>query len=235
MNNNLTNHDHRFTGVKGMTLIEVMVSIAVIALVMLVLASSSYQLMNTKERVGKYNRALQQMRSVLIKLDSDISSAFLIKDKATESKEMPTVTYFIGKDNGKTDEIRFTSFSHLRLFQGSKSSDQCQISYFIKPNEEDPGFYDLVRVEQPWLDSTSEVEGREYVVSQRIKTFDLEYYDPRKEEWVKEWNSESVDWKNILPHAVRVSISMVDPNDEEREINLKTAYLLPLSGIGFGI
>ncbi|MBI4211652.1 MAG: hypothetical protein HY540_03355, partial [Deltaproteobacteria bacterium] len=57
----------------------------------------------------------------------------------------------------------------------------------------------------------------------------VEYYDPRKSEWVREWDSEALDWSGQLPRAVKITLALPDPDDPEQEIEMSTAVLLPLT------
>lgn len=222
---------------RGMTLIEVLVSVAVIAMIMVILWSSSGQLMNAKERVKQRDRAYQQMRGVLVKMEADLSSAFLSRSvpigtpEGMEGAEIPgrMTTFFKGKDSDKGDELSLTTFSHLRLFKNSKESDQSQVKYFVQSSEKYSDAMDLYRIEIPWLDADTNVEGEQVLIAEGIREFNLSYYDDRKDEWTREWDSDGIDWKGKLPKAVKVIVSVVDPNDKDKVIVLMTSFMVPLS------
>lgn len=218
---------------RGFTLLEVMISVAILGVIMTLIWSSTSQSLRSKERVENRDMVFHAGRVALRKISDDLAVAFLIKKTATD----PTVatasvaqlkTFFIGENKGEQDAVKFTSLSHLRLFAGAKESDQCRVMYEVIANEEDAGKYDLVRREDPWLDGTIEVKGKALTLVENIREFNLEYYDTRKEDWVKEWDSDKIDWRDRLPYAVRINIVFEDPEFEDAEIAMSTAVIIEL-------
>ena len=47
-----------------------------------------------------------------------------------------------------------------------------------------------------------------------MRRLNLRYYDERKEEWLDEWDSESSDQMNRVPHAIEIALELED--DEGR-------------------
>ena len=230
---------------KGFTLLEVLVAVAIMGLIMVLVWSNTSQSLNSKERIEKRDMIYQHGRIALQKFTDDLSMAFLTKKTAASTVAASTtaellttsvvtiprpITFCIGRDEGDRDTVRFTSFAHMRLFSGAKESDQCKISYEVLPSPDEPNVFNLIRREVPWLDANTEVEARPLVVAENIRDFELEYYDTRKDEWGKDWDTEVIDFRERLPLAVRVTLSFPDPDDEEESIVLKTIVLLPLSG-----
>jgi general secretion pathway protein J len=229
----------------GFTLIEVMVSIAILAFIMVLLWSSTGQSLNAKERFERRDGIYHEGRVSLRKMADDLSMAFLIRAPGTRAAtaaaaagqppvaEIATrprpITFFIGEDEGERDAVRFTSLSNLRLFKNAKTSDQAKINYKVVADEEESDKFNLVRTYSPWLDEKDTVEGASYVVAENIREFNVEYYDQRKQEWVREWNSTLIDWRDRLPRAVRITISFPDPDDDRESIVMATATLLPMS------
>ncbi len=217
---------------RGFTLIEVMVSVGILAVIMVLIWSSTSQSLRSKERVESRDLAFHSGQIALNKLTADLEVAFLTKAptataEAAEEAGMPSEfkTFMIGEDRGDMDALRFTSLSHMRLVKNAKESDQMRIAYEVVPHPEEIGFYNLVRREQPWLTNTTEVEGRAFTLAEKIKKFDVEFYDSRKNDWGKEWDTEKLDWKDRLPMAVRITIVFADPDDDTREIPLMTSVM----------
>lgn len=228
---------------KGFTLLEVLVSVAIMGLIMLLVWSTQSQSLNSKDRIEKRDLLYQYGRVAMNKIANDISMSFLMKKPgaptitaeggfapAPEVMTTPRpVTFFIGEDEGDRDRVRLTSMSHLRLMSGGKESDQSKVLYEVQTSPEEAGVLNLVRIETPWLDDETEVKGTPLVLAENIRDFDLEYYDDRKEEWGKVWNTETIDYTGRLPRAVRITLSIPDPDDEEKSITFKTMVLLPMS------
>jgi len=218
---------------RGFTLLEVMVSVGILGMIMVLVWSSTSQSLRSKDRIEARDFVFHSGQVSLRKLADDIAVAFLTKGTTTAPPPVGTTptppasykTFFIGEDGGDRDALRFTSLSHLRLVRNSKESDQVRIQYEVVPHPEETDYFNLVRREQPWLDDTTEVEGRAFTLAERIKGFNVEYYDERKNDWGKEWDTTKVDWKDRLPMAVRVTIVFADPDDPEREIPLMTSVM----------
>lgn len=232
----------------GFTLLEVLVSVAIMGLIMVLIWSTQSQSLNSKDRIEKRDMIYQYGRVALQKISDDLTMAFLAKKPvgaaaaAVEAGGTPPVaavqevvtvprpvTFFIGDDEGNRDKVRFTSMSHMRLMSGAKESDQCKVAYEVAASEDEEGVLNLMRAETPWLDAETQVKSASFVLAEKIRDFELEYYDARKEEWGKEWDTEVIDYQNRLPRAVKITLSFPDPDDDERSIVLKTMVLLPMS------
>ncbi len=229
---------------RGFTLIEVLVSIAILSFIMVATWSSTSQSLDAKERFEKRDGIYQEGRVALRKLGDDLSMAFLIKAPGervaltgagapTPAAEVMTrprpITFFIGDDNGERDEIRFTSLSNIRLFRNAKESEQGKVQYALAPSPDEPGVFNLVRTFSPWIDDKDTVEGTSYIIAENVREFNIEYFDLRKQEWVRTWNSTLIDWKDRLPRAVRITLSFPDPDEERESIVMVTSTMVPLS------
>lgn len=229
---------------RGFTLIEVLVSVAILSFIMVALWSSTSQSLDAKERFERRDALYQEGRVALRKLTDDLAMAFLIKGPrervalstgtlAAGAEEIMTrprpITFFIGEDNGERDQVRFTTLSNLRLFRGAKESEQAKVKYTVQASEDDRRVMNLVRTFSPVIDEQDTVEGVSYVVAENVREFNVEYYDERKQEWVRVWNSQEIDWKDRLPRAVRLTLSFPDPDDDRESIVMLTSTMLPLS------
>ncbi|MBT3182341.1 MAG: prepilin-type N-terminal cleavage/methylation domain-containing protein [Deltaproteobacteria bacterium] len=225
----------------GFTLLEVMISIAILGVIMTLIWASTGQSLRAKDRTEARDMSFHMGRVSLRKITDDVVVAFLSKKQKTSSSSgidasggastSGIKTFFIGEDQSGQDNLRFTSLSHMRYFSGAKESDQCKIAYEIVPDKEDSNILNLVRREDPWLDNTTEVKGKPLVLVRDVREFNLEYYNGRKNEWVKNWDTEKIDWKARLPDAVKITLVFPDPDDEEGEyeIILTTSIMLALS------
>lgn len=224
---------------RGFTLLEVMVSVGILGMIMVLVWTSTSQSLRSKDRTEARDLLFHSGQVALRKISDDIAVAFLTKATTTTpaagaTAPTPTAatavptgfkTFFIGEDRGERDALRFTSLSHMRLVRDSKESDQVRISYEVVPHPEERDYFNLVRREQPWLDDTTEVEGRAFTLAEKIKNFEVEYYDERKNDWSKEWDTTKIDWKDRLPMAVRITIVFADPDGGDREIPLMISVM----------
>ena len=219
-----------------------MVSVGILGMIMTLVWSTTAQSLRAKDRIEARDEVFHAAQVGLRKISDDVAEAFLVKAApapaaaaggmsaapqaaATESFK----TFFIGEDKADQDSVRFSSLSHLRLVKDSKQSDQCKISYEAVPNPENPRGFDVIRREDLWLDATTEVKSKGYPLLENLVQFNIEYYDERKNEWGKEWDTEKLDWAGKLPLAVRVTIAFTDPDDDTKTIPLGTTFLLPMA------
>ena len=234
-----------------------MVSVGILGVIMMLIWSTTSSNLRAKDRIEGRDEMFHAAEVALRKIADDASQAFLVSVPtagaaapaagtaatgapapaatppavvgAPAVQAFPLKTFFIGEDRGDRDAIRFTSLSNLRLVRGSKQSDQCKVAYETVESPDDPHKFQIVRKEDFWLDDTTDVKDKGFPIIENVVKFDVEYYDDRKGEWGKQWNSEQMDWLGKLPQAVRVTIGFADPDDETKMIPLSTTFLVPLS------
>ncbi len=226
----------RTTG--GFTLIEVMISIAILGVIMTLIWATTAQTLRAKDEVESRDMIFHEGSLALRKISDDLISAFLVKaaaltpGSATAQQAVGAgtfTTFFIGEDKSGQDSLGFTTLTHLRLFKNSKESDQCKVYYEVGEVGEDERTLALFRREDPYIDDSTEVKGRALMLVDNVKVFKVEYFDARKNEWVKSWNSETVDYKDRLPAAVRITLAFADPTDPELEITMSTSVIPALA------
>ena len=69
------------------------------------------------------------------------------------------------------------------------------------------------------------------MVCQHVITFDVEYWDWKRQEWAREWVSNGVDRSGTLPTRVKVRLGLKMPDGKERifETQTRIALLRPLA------
>jgi Pseudopilin GspJ. len=142
--------------------------------------------------------------------------------------------FFIGKlEERQHSSISFTSFSHERGVD-SKSPDQVEISYYLEPVPETDLFF-LIKREDPNITlEDSEFEennssGIQYVMSERVVEFKLEYMTQIEDEFTDDFAEEEWDstQTNSLPKIVEVTLIMRSPRGEDVLFN--SLILIPLA------
>ncbi|MDO8493756.1 MAG: type II secretion system protein GspJ [Deltaproteobacteria bacterium] len=216
----------KHSGNAGFTLIEVMISVALVSAVMVLIWQGTRQSINSK-RISEERQAIYHYARVSIdKITDDLSMAFLVDGSAHLGQNQGTAaTKTIFK--GEEEQLSFPSLSHLRLFNNAKESESAEIGYRLEKDEEDPNFYKLERRESKRIDENPDEGGIWITIAEKVKSFSLEYYDGKKFDWVASWNSESTE-KNQLPRAVRVKLNLGHPNRAEEEFPFATTVFLQL-------
>lgn len=205
---------------RGFTLIEVMVAVALVAIISLLTWQALGTLTASKERFEDEDVLFGEATLALTRMTRELESAFLYSSPnllgRTPSGEQRTKNVFIGTDEGGQDRLVFVSLSHNRYLQDAKESDQAEVSYFLEPDEEG-GLFVLKKREASPPDAEPEEGGETRTVLNHVKELNFRYYDGQKGEYGDGWDSTKVDNLNKLPRAVEVLLVMKDPAAEEEE------------------
>jgi len=207
-------HCVRLKTSSGFTLIEVMVSMAVLGMIAVAIWAATSQTAKTREIVGTSQDKLHQVRVAFDMMTRDFASAFLSLNRAQLEPSHDTI--FIARNHGEEDRVDFAAFTHQRRYLDSKESDQCEVAYFLADDPENSGQMNLVRRESPLLD-TEPLEGGQYlVVIEDVAALDFQYFDFVMNEWKDEWDTTEVTGEgNLLPHQVRVRLVIHDRRGKE--------------------
>ncbi len=193
------------SGGRGFTLLEVMVSIGIIALMTALVYSAMYGMSSSRRNMVEVGDRYHQGRAALGRMSRELGSAFISTHQPFSSLQPPRQTAFIGTD-GSPDRVDFNSFSHRRLERDSHESDQNELSYFVA-SDPDEDKLDLVRREAVYLDDDPEHGGVVQVLAEDVEQFDLEYLDPLTGEWLTSWDSmQPAAQLGRLPAQVRISL-----------------------------
>lgn len=196
---------------KGFTLIEVMIAMSILAVMAMLIYTSTTQTMSSKDDVEKRDDLGHSANLTLNKMSLDLQMAFLLNGPEFLGSDGKMKTAFIGKE----DRVDFSSLSHVRYFKESKESDYAEVGYFLEDDKEDANNKILMRRESKAIDDKPQEGGVSEGMVEGMKEFHLEYYDPTKKEWLKNWDSTQVDFSNRLPRAVKVEMKVQDPSMEE--------------------
>lgn len=211
---------------RGMTLIEVMLAVAILAVIVVLTwgsISTSFELRRASlEKFERY-RTIQQS---LDRMSREISMAFVtnIGQEATNDRgEITYRTAFIGTD----DELTFTSLSHVRTRTDEVASEQCEVSYRLERQRGADGEYhrNLVRREDAPIDDDPEEGGIKYTLLEDVEQITFEYWDSTREiageAWVRQWDAIN-DHEGMLPSRVRITIEVPHPTLDNRTLEFVT-------------
>lgn len=200
-------------GRRGVTLLEVLVALTILALISTLIYGAFDGMSRSKESLGKINERHHQGRSALARIARELQSAFISAHEPLLVTASTRTTIFIGQDSRPADRIDFTSFSHRRLRENAKESDQNEISYYDSRDPDVSGKTDLVRREDKVIDLEPEKGGVVNVVAEDIESFELQYYDPISRDWTDTWDSSQPAAQfGRLPMFVKVSLEIKGPD-----------------------
>jgi general secretion pathway protein J len=193
---------------RGMTLIEVMVAIGILAMIAVLIHGVIDSLARGKKAEGMRTDRAHEGREALQRIVRDLSAAYL----SLHVPEIPALvtekTAFVGRSSIPFDRVDFTAFAHRRTERDAHESDQAEVGYFVVGDPDVPEKMDLVRREQTPIDIDPLKGGVIDVVAEDVSEFHVRYLEPLTGQWVDTWDSMQVTGQpNRLP--LEVSIRLV--------------------------
>lgn len=217
----------RSSGRGGFTLIELMVALAVLAMISVFTWQTLSGALNARDILAFEDEFDRTARATMGRIRREVSLAFLTQHiQAINSYR----TVFVGRDDGETDQIWFATRSHRRTLAGSHESDQTEITLWCEPDPENSGRYMLLHREAPRIDHLPDKDGAIMPLARNVSRFDLRYLDPTNGEWQDEWDTQGAETPNRLPRAVQVVLTLLaeDPLDEDDLVERSYITTIPI-------
>ena len=213
----------RRSGENGFTLLEVLVSVTMIAMIAVVLWSVFRMSLTSWARGNAYIDANQRQRSVMDLVKKQMSSVYPAIAPVDLQLGGTVYPIFVGAP----ESVQFISLASLRF---NLNPGLTAVSYELV--REDQGGYSLVEREEQYLgiDPTQGglLDSKDKTVIplfENLVSFGFEYFDPGTNEsppeWVREWNSRLMGG---LPGAI--SMSMV--NRDAKGQTLSRHVVIPI-------
>ncbi len=199
---------------RGFTLLEVMIAIAVLAMIGAITWKSFDGAYGLKQRVERAEDRDQTVRGALDRISREVSMTFLSEHYDRKRfRERPT--FFRLKDGRREASLTFTSLAHQRLHVDAKESDQAVFEYRL---DRDEGKTSLFRRVKPQIDEESDRGGERAVLAEDVLRFSVQAWDPKDREWRDEWDSNSPQRTGgvLVPPRVRIAITVKDEQGKER-------------------
>jgi general secretion pathway protein J len=192
---------------RGMTMIEVMVAIGILAMVAVLIHGVIDSLSRGRKGEGMRAERAHEGREAIQRMVRDLSGAYISTAVPAVPALMTSRTAFVAKSSIPFDRMDFTSFAHLRTERDSHESDQAEVGYFVVPDPEVPDKMDLVRREQTPIDYEPLKGGIVNVVAEDVEKFDVRFLDPMTAQWLETWDSQQVTGQpNRLPYEVSITL-----------------------------
>lgn len=201
---------------RGMTLIEVMISLAVLAMLMISVWSSFNGTLRAMEVGEQIQNRYSIVRNGVLRMESELSMTYLSFNRPLD--ETKHYTLFEGRDSFNSDSLTFSTFGHLRVRKDANESDQSVVQYFMQADPEDHERVHLYRRESRRLtgDRPEDLERffPAYVMVEDVVSFDVKYWDAQLLDWRDEWRTMSLDYQpDRLPPRVKIKLGVRDGED----------------------
>jgi general secretion pathway protein J len=192
---------------RGMTMIEVMVAIAILAMVAVLIHGVIDSLSRGRKGEGMRAERAHQGREAMQRIVRDLSGVYLSMHVPAIPALMTSRTAFVGKSTSPYDRVDFTAFAHLRTDRDSHESDQAEVGYFVVADPDATDKMDLVRREQTPVDYEPLKGGIVNVVAEDVEKFDVRFLDPMTGMWVETWDTMQITGQpNRLPLEVEITL-----------------------------
>lgn len=208
--------DRRTRHSLGLTLIEVMISMAVMSMIVVSVWSSFRGTLDGMKLTEDVQLRYSIVRNGLVRMQSELEMSYLSFNRPLD--DVRHYTLFDVADSGKRDDLTFSSFAHLRVRKDANESDQTVLQYFIEKDPEDSTRTHLYRRETRRLTGDRADQFDEYfpayVLIEDVEEFNVECWDERQREWLDEWRTTKNDMQpDRLPTRVRIAIKVRDGDE----------------------
>ena len=210
---------------RGFTLLEVMIAVAVLAMIGALTWKSFDGAYDLKQRVEKAEDRDQTVRAALDRIAREVSMTFLSEHYDRKRfRERPT--FFKLKDGRGEADLFITSFAHERLHVDAKESDQAIFEY--KLDRDDDGNRSLYRRVKPQIGEEADRGGEKAVLADDVLKFTVQAWDPKDREWRDEWDSNSPERNGqvLIPPRVRIALTIKDEQGKEKTWSTQARIVL---------
>jgi general secretion pathway protein J len=221
-----------------MTLLEVLVSVAILAMIAVLIYGVFDSMSRGKKGEEMRSERAHQGREAVLRIIRELQTAYLSLHTPVNTSLVTRTTVFVGERGAAFDRVDFAAFSHRRYERDAHESDQCELGFFVArdPEVTDREKFDLVRREQTPIDLDPKKGGVVNALAEDVESFHLRYLDPTTGMWVDQWDSTQVSGQPArLPFEVEVTLVLKGvPGGESYSFTTKTQIPIqqPLS---FGI
>lgn len=198
---------------QGFTLLEVLLAMAILAVIMTVIYTSFSTAGRNVEQAETLRDETDLARTLIARLSTDIANAYI--NPSMNSPALLTIFYGkkdeaaggVGAGNEKIrhDSISLTTLSNWRK-PDSNEMELWEVGYFFKQNADGKG-YTLFRREKRELskDVPALDGGVEYEITDRVESLQLTYSDDGLKWTDNGWDSRSL---NKPPKAVEIALTL---------------------------
>lgn len=216
-------HGRGFARSGGFTLLEVLISVAVLGLI----GGATYKAFDgandLKQRIEKAEDRDQMMRSAITRIAREIEMAYISKHYDTKRYRTPP-TLFRLKDGRRDADLLFTSLANERLHTDAKESDEAAIEYTLATAEDGSGYTDIYRRVKPIIDEEIDHGGDKQVLAEDVLALSIQIWDAKEREWRDEYDTNSASsgaqpgTNAVLPPRVKISITYKDESGKEKTL-----------------
>lgn len=209
---------------QGFTLLEILMAIAIFALVMSMAYGSYNATFHIINGAGAQAEIYSKARTAMERIQEDLESFFPGKQMIFTGTSESTGGY-------RADTLRFTSTAHVRLHPNQAPIGHTIIHYQVQPDPETETLL-LYRSELPALTGTADTEENDdenlgLLLCDQLLEVAFDYQNAEGED-VEEWGDENeTTAPSSLPQMISITLRFADGQEESKGTLFKTALSLP--------
>lgn len=211
----------------GMTLMEIMISIAIIALMMVMAYSTTSSTSKASAEYGGIQGRNHEIRVALDRVVADFESAYLSQNEDLNATERRTL--MVARGGNVVPDVRFSSLAHVPLWADAHESEQTLVAYYAASDHEDGGKTNWVRREsrrlsnKPWKQEPADVD----VLIHDVERVEIKFWSWQNQEWQDHWDTTQGDAeKNRLPTRVKITVKYQNSRGEDVELSTEARILM---------
>jgi prepilin-type N-terminal cleavage/methylation domain-containing protein len=204
----------------GFSLIEILISIAILSLVVAAIYSSWTAILRASKVGLEAAAAAQRSRVTMRKLEDSLTCAQMFTLNAgyygfiALNGSEPTLSFVARVPQSFPRSGRFGDFDLRRL------------TYTVEKDKD--GYNSLVLRQQPIIMDLDEDEKNfPLVLARNVKEFSMEFYDPRLRDWVDEWRL-----TNQLPKLILFTLRIRHTDSHNKQTLEETSRIVALPSAG---
>jgi prepilin-type N-terminal cleavage/methylation domain-containing protein len=205
----------------GFTLIEMMITIAILGTLTVLASQSIQQAIKQKVKIQEQIDDVSRMRDAMRLLEADINQAYHYRDiekevtslinkpaalvpgappavatppplqNPEEAKRIDPTTFFVGTESS----LDFVTMNNARMIRNMKQADFMEVGYSLKSckslSKEQSSSQCLWRRTSSWVDDDVTKGGDEVVLLENITEFKFRYIGKGKDDWVTVWRTDN--------------------------------------------
>jgi prepilin-type N-terminal cleavage/methylation domain-containing protein len=211
----------------GLTLIEVMIASAIMALMMGLAWKTISNTANARREFEKYEQRNHELRMAMSRVVADFQAAYLSRNEDVNAPHPRTL--MVAKSGGKVPNIRFSTLGHRVLWADANESEQTVIQYLELADPEHPEQTDWIRREQRReSNQPPEEEPGDYdILVHDVQNVKIEFWNWKNVEWQDTWDTTQSDGqRGWLPSRVRITITVKDADDNDVKLTTQARILM---------
>jgi general secretion pathway protein J len=213
---------------KGFTLLELLLAIAITAVIITIVNFAFFQSNKNIEAVRTQREAYQTVRIAMDRMIKDLTCAYIPSPllRPAMTTEDISMYRFVGandeSDSTDKDTISITTTTDIGF--SKVPGGICEVAYYLKLMENKKDVFTLMRREDPTPHYGPTNAGSEMELAEGVTGMNIVYIDDSNQE-VKEWD---LSKKMALPKQVKVTLTFEAGTDK---LTFTGTAALPLSGI----